>query len=325
MPLKLKQFRAKAMLSQAKLAKAVGVSQPNYQRWESGAAQIPEDKLAKLAKVLETTTEALFGRHPPIRAGFYDKSAGEDLNYYGEVSIHFKDGGAPILLSISDGAFNRLHRALQGEPKFVTVESLSNQTVIFRTESISDVYFSSEAYDDFGPEHGAYEDHADLQMPDPRDWEIVEELSFDGALDEFSPEDIQRVSEMIMITDAQYEELVADGRIKPEDLEHEKEKNSLETARIFERATHVRYQLSNGKQRAIHIADDETLYDAFYELVKFGDDLGDLQEGLVHVSIEGWHRTAFINKSAFDYIVLPTHRFERGQLEVEANLADEDA
>ncbi|QNH17850.1 helix-turn-helix protein [Xanthomonas sp. SS] len=323
MALKLKQFRVKAMLSQAKLAKAVGVSQPNYQRWESGASPIPKDKLVKLAKVLETNPDALLGKHPPILAGFYDKSVGEDLNYYGEVAIHFLGGGSPLLLSITDGVFNRLHHALQQQPKFVTVESLSNQTVVIRVGSIADLYFSSEAYDDFGPEHDTYVDHASLQMPDARDWEIVEELSFDGELAKFSAKDVKRVSEAIMLTDLQYDSLVAEGRIKPEELESEKHKNSIATDRIFELATHTKYQLSNGKKRTLHIPDDEELFDSFYELVDFSEDDGDAGE-LTRVSIEGWHRTAFINNSALDYVMLPTHRFERGRAEADARMLEED-
>jgi transcriptional regulator with XRE-family HTH domain len=122
-------------------------AQPNQQRWESGSAPVPEEKLKKLAKVLETSPEALLGRHPPIEARLYDDSADKSLNYYGEVAIHFCGGGAPLLLSISEDAFGSLHHNLQLNPAFVTVKSLANQTVAIRTKAIADLYFSSEAYD----------------------------------------------------------------------------------------------------------------------------------------------------------------------------------
>src|SRR5438874_9377146 len=93
MKTKLKQFRVRAGMTQAKLAKKIGVTQPNYQRWESGSAPVPDDKLKKLAKVLETSPEAILGRHPPIEARIYDDSAGDHLDYYGEVAIHFCGGG----------------------------------------------------------------------------------------------------------------------------------------------------------------------------------------------------------------------------------------
>ncbi len=112
---------------------------------------------------------------------------------------------------------------MQGEAAFVTVESLANQTVAIRTKAISDLYFSSEAYDTYGPEHGNYRNHIDLQIPDPRDWEIIECLASGGDdIEGFDPADVERVRNMVMITDKQYEALVADGRIKPEDLEGER-------------------------------------------------------------------------------------------------------
>jgi len=323
MTLKLKQYRVKAGLTQAKLAKAVGVSQPNYQRWESGTASVPKDKLKKLAKALQTSVDILQGTHPPVRAGFYEReSVGEDLNYYGEVAIHFCNGGKPLLLSISDGAFSRLHQGLQTGSAFVTVESLANQTVIIRTRAIADLYFSSEAYDDYGPEHDDYEDHVQLQMPDPRDWEIVEAIARDRrSLEDFSAEDIQRVTEQIMITEEQYEQLVADGLIKPENLELEKVKNQKKTDQIFELATQAIYQLSSGQRRRVDIEEPEELFEAFEPLLDgFGDELDD---DLIRFAVEGWYRTIFINKQAVDYVMLPTHLLNEGGIEMEAKLLDE--
>lgn len=322
MKTRLKQFRVAVGMTQAKVAAAVGVTQPNYQRWESGAAPVPEAKLKKLAKVLKTNPQAILGKHPPIEAGFYDDSVGADLNYYGEVSIHFLGGGAPLLLSISDGAFTRLHRDLQGDGAFVTVESLANQTVVTRTKAIADLYFSSEAYDDFGPEHGTYANHIGIQMPDPRDWKIVEALACDGVgLEDFDPADVQRVQERIMITDVQYQELVAKGRIKPEDLEKEREKNQEETDLIFKAATAITYQLSTGRQRSAYVDNTEKLYEAFYDLTDF--DGGDPADDMVRLEAEGRHRIIFINKSALDYVVIPTHKYNDGRVESDAAELDE--
>lgn len=320
MGIKLKQFRVNAGLTQAELAKTVGVSQPSYQRWEAGRAPIPDIKLKKLAKALKTNADALLGKHAPIRAGLYDPSLSADLNYYGEVAVHFNGGGAPLLLSISDSAFSQLHQDMQRNLAIVTVQSLANQTVIIRTQAISDLYFSSEAYDDYGPEHDDYVEHIEIQMPDPRDWEIVDALSCDGfGLDEFTPEDVQRVSEQIMITDEQYEKLVAEGKIRPEDLEKEREINQKETDKIFNLATTTTYQLSTGQRRSENV-EAEDLFRAFYELTDFD---GEVDESMVHLSISHWHRVAFINKNAFDYIMLPTHRFIEGRTEVDAKELEE--
>jgi transcriptional regulator with XRE-family HTH domain len=306
----------RAGLTQSKVARAVGVTQPNYHRWESGSAPVPDDKLKKLAKIFGTSSASILGRHPPIEVRLYDNSAGDDVDYYGEVSIHFSGGGSPLLLSISEEAFGNLHRDLQQNHDFVIVKSLANQTVAIRVKAISDLYFSSEAYDTYGPEHGDYTEHADLLMPDTRDWEIVEALGCDGDLDDFDPADVQRVKERIMITDEQYERLVADGRIKLEDLENERQKNQKETDRIFELATKVTYQLTTGQKRHVYIDEHESLYNAFYELTEFEG--GEPADNMIRLEAEGRHRIIFINKSALDYVAIPTHQYVSGRNDAEA-------
>jgi transcriptional regulator with XRE-family HTH domain len=94
---KLKHFRVEAELTQAEAAKAVGISQPQYQRWESGQAEVPPAKLKKLASVFSTTETTLLGRHPQLAAAYYNQTAPENTQYYGEVAIHFAGGGEPLL------------------------------------------------------------------------------------------------------------------------------------------------------------------------------------------------------------------------------------
>lgn len=141
-----------ARLTQAAVAESVGVTQPTYHRWEAGSVDIPDAKLAKLAKVLKATKEALLGRHPPIKAAFYDDSAPENLQYYGEIAVHFRGGGESLLLLISEQARSHLFASLRLDSKFITVRDLGNRTVAIRREVISDLYLSGEAYDDYGPE-----------------------------------------------------------------------------------------------------------------------------------------------------------------------------
>lgn len=312
--LQLKKFRVNAGLTQAKLAKLVGVSQPNYQRWESGAAPIPEDKLKKLMTLLKTTCESLLGVRPPIKTGFYDRTVGDNLSYYGEVAIHFKEGGRPLLLSVSHGALSSLNEDLQREASFVVFESLANQTVILRMSAVADIYFSSEAYDDCGPEHDDYEGFYERLMPDPRDWEIVEALAYgDIGLEDFSSEDVSRVREQITITDEQYEKLVAGGAIQAEDLDAEKEKKQKETSWIFALATDMTYQLSGGKKRSIAVLDSDGLYEAFSELLE-GTESAQTTT-YIRFRNEGWNRVAFINLEAVDYFVLPSHSLQQGRIE----------
>jgi hypothetical protein len=193
--------------------------------------------------------------------------------------------------------------------------------VAIRTKAIADLYFSSEAYDTYGPEHDTYTDHISLQMPDSRDWEIVEALEHEIGLDDFDPADVQRVQQMIMITDEQYAQLIANGNIKPEELDDERKKNQEEPDRIFKLASTTAYQLSNGRRRELYVDDDETLYNAFFELIEFEG--GEPADDMILIPAEGRHRTAFINKDALDYVSMPTHKYEAGSVEAAAsNLAD---
>jgi transcriptional regulator with XRE-family HTH domain len=323
---RLKHFRVAAGMTQTKVAQAVGITQPTYQRWEAGSADIPEAKLAKLAKVLKTTPEALQGRHPPVRAAFYDDSAPEHLQYYGEVAIHFQSGNEPLLLSISEEARSRLYQNLHHNTKFITVKDLGNRTVAIRKSAISDFYFSSEAYDDYGPEHHTdegYKEGTPLQLPDPRDWEIIQAFACDdeGLNEDFPQEDVKRIEMAIMITDEQYKELVADGRIKPEELEAEKAKNSAATDQIFEMATNVVYQLSTGKRRSVNVTDCD-LYEAFDDLVDEDGENFD-EDSSILLQSEGYHRAVFINPDAVDYISIPTHLLEESGDRASAEMLDE--
>lgn len=71
----------------------------------------------------------------------------------------------------------------------------------------------------------------------------------------------------------------------------------------------------------MYVDDSENLFNAFYELTDF--DGGDPADDMIRVEAEGRHRIIFINKSALDYVVIPTHRYDEGRIEADA--ADLDA
>jgi hypothetical protein len=186
--------------------------------------------------------------------------------------------------------------------------------VVIRTKAVSDLYFSSEAYDDYGPEHNTYTNHIDVQIPDARDWEIIECLADDDVEGDYDRADVERVRNMVMITDEQYEKLVTDGLIKAENLESERAKNQSQTDRILNMATKATYQFSTeGKQRNVYVHTSEDLFDAFYELVDFNGGIS--SEGMIRWEAEGRHRIIFINKEALDYVAIPIHKFEEGRVE----------
>lgn len=299
--------------TQAQAAKAVGVTQPTYQRWEVGRAEIPKSYLAALAQHFEVTELALLGRHLPKEAAFYDDEAPLDLQYYGECAVHFGGGGEPLLLSISEAAHAQAYEELQSGRRFIVIKDLGNRTVAIRRKAISEFYFSSEAYDTYGPDQDAYKLATPVQMPDTRDWNIVEAIYIgEDFTSDFAKDDVERVRSQIMITDEQFDKLVADGAIKPEDLAAEKAARAAETEEILALACTVTIQFSSGQRREIGYADCnlfeciEPLVDAHYPYGGHDDD----EPSMILLPYEGYHRTAFFNPDALDYISFPTHKIE---------------
>ena len=92
-------------MTQVQVAEAVGVSQPTYQRWESGAGSVPKSKIAKLAKVLGITPRQVEGQPEPFDLLGVDKEVSDEHQYYGELAIHFSSGSPPLLLPVSKSVF----------------------------------------------------------------------------------------------------------------------------------------------------------------------------------------------------------------------------
>lgn len=319
MPIKLKDYRVRANLTQSELAKRIGVSQPSYQRWESGSSPIPDKKISELCKILSVSSDTLMGRHPPINSHLYNDSVADDLSYYGEISIHFRGPGDPLLLSISEASFSKAYSDIQSDGKFVVVRSFSNQTVAIRKSAIADLYFCSEAFDYFGPEHRIYK-YIDLHLPDNRDWEIVEALGSDFDLDDFDLSHVERVKNAIMVTDDQYEKLVAEGRIPADQLEMEKEKNEKITQDIFMLALNAKYQLSTGVIRTLPAYDKDAVYNSMCEIIDLNGE--DTLDNMIIFPAEGGHQTAFIAHDALDYISIPTHKYEAGSIEAASDFLE---
>lgn len=320
---RLKRFRVEAEMTQVEVAHAVGISQPQYQRWESGQIPVPAPKLKKLASVFKTTEAALMGRHDPIEATAYDDTVPDDARYYGEVAFHFAGGGDPLLLSISESSFQDAHRDLQNSAPFVKVTSLANQTVIVRRAAISDVYFSSEAHDTFGPEHGEYVESCPIHLPDTRDWEIIEALMDDLGDEDFDLQSVERIDKLITPTsDDEFAKLVDIGRFDQVGVEKAKAEESRKLDIIHENATKVIYRFSSGKKRSVYLYDDDDLYQAMSEFCTDEDLCSESDQPLVRFPAEGYHRTIFINTETIDYISAPTHRWEKGRTEVEGEILD---
>jgi hypothetical protein len=43
---------------------------------------------------------------------------------------------------------------------------------------------------------------------------------------------------------------------------------------------------------------------------------------MIRLKAEGRHRIIFINKSALDYVAIPTHKYKEGRIELNATFVD---
>ncbi len=278
----LKILRGKARMTQSGVAAEVGVSQPTYQRWESGIASVPQNKRAKLAQALGTDVDTILGRRPPVEAVIYSHEYDDEAGYWGEAAFHFRGQGEPLLLTLSDHAYTRLYRDLQGTDAFLVVRSMANQTVVIRRGAIKDVYLSSEAHDDLGVEGKEYAGFHHIMVPDHGEWAIIASLAIGVGEEEYKDEDLDRVRG-----------LIGDGD---------------RAEAYFALATKVVWQFADGERRR-----EEVLYaDEFYvdakRLVEFDDECDDTS--LLMLRVVDGHRIIFLNFEGIDYLTLPTHAYE---------------
>jgi hypothetical protein len=203
--------------------------------------------------------------------------------------------------------------------------------VAIRREAISEFYFSSEAYDWYGPEeeHDNYKLGTPIQMPDTRDWDIIEaiygeEIGAGDSTSDHPKEQVERVRGAVMITDEQWDKLVADGRVKPQELETEKAARAADTADILALAHIVTIQLSNGKRREIEYVDCN-LFECWERFEDEHYPYSDPEPGLIRLPYEGYHQTVLLNPEALDYVSFPTHKVEGDRFEsYDDGLTDDD-
>ena len=315
---KLKKYRLLARLTQTEVAEAVGVSQPTYQRWESGTNSVPKTKAAKLAKILGITQRQVEGQPEPFDLLNVDASVSDERKYFGEVSIHFASGSPPLLLPITQAERLNLYAALQGEASFIQIESLDNRIVSVRRKAIADVFFSEEAYDDYGPEEDYGSQHLGI-FPDERFWQIIEQLEEPEFLDgEFDKNEINEAMKKLLFDDSELDELIANGSIKPEERSAVK-KAAEETAELYlARARDITWQIPGLCSRCISVYESRDLYEAFYDLQWSGE------QEMVRLASEEYYYEIFLNTSAIDYIAAPAHKFHEGELQSAAEEMGEE-
>jgi transcriptional regulator with XRE-family HTH domain len=323
---RLKEYRAEKGLTQKQVAQEIGVRQPTYQRWETGKSSIPSSKLEMLEALFEKPSELILMQEPVNIAGFYNPDKSSEHSYYGEAAIHFKSTNDPILISISLTEFERIVEGMRVGNPYLSIQSLANQTVILRIDAIADLYLSSEAYDDYGPEHAVYDrSTTGFLIPDTRFWDVVEliaDYDLDAAIEAYGRERVDEVRSMIMVTDEQYQKLVKDDRISPRDLEKEIQKNDARTTQLKKLATNMTYQLTNGHKRNVPLTEGSIEGFQIFADPELVEIVLDRTNHVVEIDVEGYHRTIFLNMKAVDYVTIPTHRYEKSAFESAKSLTE---
>ncbi len=297
---------------------AVGVTQPSYQKWEAGRTKVPAGKIEALAKALTTTPAKLSGALQKFDMFGIDKSVSDDRKYYGEVAIHFASTSPPVLLPLSEAAREELQDSINGGCRFIKVWSLDNRLMFIRRDAVADIYFSSEAHDDYGPD--SYGDHLGVH-PDEDFWKIVEHLDcLECVEDEFESFRIEEVVARVSLSDENLDEFVAKGSVKFEEKEKVRKEAGDDCDRLMNRARSVVWQLSGGRLRNERISDNKALYKSFSLLAMSElDECGDF----LYLSPEGYHRSIALRLSAIDYISVPAHKFNEGQIDSAEEELDE--
>ncbi|MBR7985494.1 helix-turn-helix transcriptional regulator [Burkholderia cenocepacia] len=302
----LKKMRLAAGFTQAEVAETMGVSQPTYQRWESGNTPVPAAKVKKLARSLAVTVDEILGKRAPFDLFGIEDGVPDERTFFGEAAVHFRTKG--ILLPISEAARSSLHRQLFEYRNFLVVETLDNRMVFIRREAVEDIYFSSEAYDTYGPDH--YDDHLGI-LPDDDFWTIVEHAQMPEFIEgELSSERISEVLDNFYLTDDALDELVKSGKVDECDRERVKADAAQKSQNFYERATTISWQLSSGKRRREYVGESDAIY-AVLKAVEDGEDF----ESMIYLPLEGYHRTVFIASDTIDYIFVPKHKYREADLE----------
>jgi transcriptional regulator with XRE-family HTH domain len=306
---KLKQLRLMAGMTQKVVAAKLKISQPTYQRWESGALIVPDGKRKVLAKLFEVGVDDL----DEITKNFdylgVDQSVTEDRRYYGEIAIHFIGNGPPILMPISLAERTRIFASIDSEADFFICRSLDNWTVVLRAESISDLYVSSDACDDFGPEAERYAIHLGV-CPDPEFWEIVESAEAPDCLEGIPEARIKEVLAGREFDEGVFQQAIARGQASEADRDAIQADIAKQAPGMIERATMLTWQFSNGVGRKEYVGEDAELADLLMEFATLSAE----DSKLVEIAVEGWHRSICINANALDYIAFPSQRIERAAM-----------
>ncbi|MFK4705894.1 transcriptional regulator with XRE-family HTH domain [Roseateles asaccharophilus] len=298
----LRRARKALKLTQTALADMVGTTQGTLARWEAGKAPIPDDKAELLTTILGAPIQPTKPRIEPVEN---EADEGDGSEYFGEVAIHFRSGGRPLVVSINEGARSRIYAQLDSQITSVLgFETTDNRSVYVRLAAISDLHFCSDDTSTVGPEEGSYgapvrgiSSTNELDLTDPEDDD-------DDPVDALLRRPIDQPAEFWRgIPMLEYDDGQVDVNVKAA-VEAALESKFQKTYLLL--SQYMFWQVEGSKRRGMRCNDDAELSDSLFAL-ELGNVESDHRLQLVCGEDGGYHHSVIINFAALEYLTVPTH------------------
>jgi hypothetical protein len=147
-------------------------------------------------------------------------------------------------------------------------------------------------------------------FPDDDFWRLAEVFDFlSDVEDEFDPG---------ILADAELDELIANGSVKPEDRQKVRAEVEERTEKFTALACNVTWQMGSCRREAL-APDGRQLFERFGWI----EEDPEAHERPLFLITEGCHRTIVISPKALDYICIPAHKLREGEMEeAETELKD---
>lgn len=147
------------------------------------------------------------------------------------------------------------------------------------------------------------------------DWAIVASIAQgDTDIEDFEPADVERVRRAISAPHIDYKQLIRTQKVKKKDSKLRKKAVQNRTISIFQLATEMTYQASNGTRRNILVQNACDVFEAFCGYIDLSKRFP--EETRIELKINDGEENIYVNKSTFDYISIPTHLFECGRVDL---------
>lgn len=308
----LRRARKTLKLTQVQLAEQVGVNQATLARWETGKAAIPDEKASLLSALLGVPISAVDSRSSLVAPKSPDQDderrANDGHHYFGEVAIHFKSGGRPLMVSVDEAARSRIYAQFdERSMPTLAFETLDNRTVYVRKSAISDLHLSGDAVSAFGPEHERYgEAVRGIASTDEHGFADPEADDDSDPVDALAGQPLRFPREFWRAVSCHDLE-----NSTPSEIRDAVERTlGSENARTYELlATYMFWQVESAQRRGMLCSDGADLSDGLLVL-----ELGSVEDReMLHLccgDAGGYHHSVMVNFNALEYLTVPTHMLE---------------